>query len=101
MALVTSAIVRTGGPVAAAVTGFAAGGEVVKTPKSRYVKLGGKYRCANEIVRFTIAGTVLVAMMLRIVSRREFFVRRVEVMPWETLNRSAFTRGAMIVLSTV
>ena len=79
MAIVTSAIVRTAGPVAAAVTGFAAGGEVEKTPKSRNVMLGGKYRCANEIVIFTIAGTVLVAMMLRILSRREFLVRRVDV----------------------
>ena len=101
MALVTSAIVRTGGPVVGAVTGVAAGGDVAKTAKSRYEMLGGKYRCANEIVRFTRAGVVLVAMMLLIVSRRDFLVRRFEVMPSDTLNRPAFTRGAMIFLSTV
>ena len=76
MALVTSAIVRAGGPVADADTGVAAGGEVVITPQSRYVGLGGKNRCAIVIERFTTAGAVLVAMMLRIVSRRSFFVRR-------------------------
>ena len=42
MAFVTSAIVSAGGPGDGAVTGVAAGGEVVMTPQSRYEGLGGK-----------------------------------------------------------
>ena len=76
MAFVTSAILIAGGPGDDAVTGVAAGGEVVITPQSRYEELGGKYICPIVILRFTIAGVVLLAMMLFIVSRRVFLVSR-------------------------
>ena len=76
MAFVTSAILIAGGPGDDAVTGVAAGGEVVMTPQSRYKELGGKYICPIVILRFTIAGVVLLAMMLFIVSRRVFLVSR-------------------------
>ena len=88
--------------VAGAVTGVAAGGEVVKTPKSRYVTLGGKYRCPIVILRSTKAGVVLFAMMLFIVLVRDSLVRLLNGnVPWEIANRPNFRRGAMIVMSTV
>ena len=76
MALVMLATVSAGGPVAGVVTGVAAGGEVVMTPQSRYEGLGGKYTCPIVILRFTKAGVMPFAMMLFIVSVRDFFVRR-------------------------
>ena len=78
MALVMPATVRAGGPVAGAVTGIAAGGKVVMTPQSSYEGLGGKYICPIVILRFTKTGVVLFAMMLFIVSLRDFFVRRLD-----------------------